>query len=212
MADDGRDQQQQNRAQIEAYSQRITRLRRILPIIAFLLLGLLVLAANPDFSRNGDKDDGGEGANNRLVIDRPQFNGRLPDGRAYRLTALQGVQKDNGDMTFSAAQMSVEAAQQKPSLFFTADEGFFQPQQPNQTGTALLAGNVVAQTGDGYELLAPKIEMNLRDALWQAEGGITMNGAGSALNAARLEADENNAAYRFHNIRMQLTPPDREAR
>ena len=52
MADDGRDKQREEAAHIEAYSQRIIHLRRILPIIAVLLLGLLVLAVNPDFSRN----------------------------------------------------------------------------------------------------------------------------------------------------------------
>lgn len=210
MADDGRDKQTEKAAHIEAYSQRIIHLRRILPIIAVLLLGLLVLAANPDFTRPPNQR-AAEAGDARLVIDRPVFDGRLSDGRAYRLIAAQGVQKNNGDMAFAEAQMNIAPGSQSPGLSFTAGKGFFSPQRPGQDGTARLQGNVVAQTGDGYEIRAPKAEMNLRAGLWQAAGGITMTGADSTLRAARLAADENTGIYRFENIRMRLVSADKGA-
>jgi hypothetical protein len=205
MADDGHDKRQENAAHIEAYSQRIIHLRRILPIIAFMLLGLLLLAANPDFSRKGDNDAAQENADNRLLIDQPEFNGRLVDGRAYRFSARQGAQKNNGSMVFFGAQLDVAANGVKPSIFFTAKEGFFDPQQSGQNAMARLAGNVVAKTGDGYELRAPEMEMRLSETLWLAEKGIAMQGPNGILRAARLQADDNEGIYRFRNIQMRLT-------
>ena len=99
MADDGREKQREKAAHIEAYSQRIIRLRRILPITAFLLLGLLVLAANPDFSRNLVKSKPENGMI-ILLIDRPVFDGRLTDGRPYRLPPCNGLRKMTAQWCF----------------------------------------------------------------------------------------------------------------
>ena len=117
MAEDGRTPDTKNAAELEAYSRRITRLRRILPVIAIFLLGLLVLAANPDFARKAGQN-APDSADHRLIIDHPVFDGRGRDGRAYRLTALQGMQKNDGTMAFSDAQMNIAANDQKPSIFF----------------------------------------------------------------------------------------------
>lgn len=204
MADDGRDKQREEAAHIEAYSQRITRLRRILPIIAVLLLGLLVLAANPDFSRKSNHDATPDNEDSRLLIDQPVFDGRLTDGRAYRFSALQGAQKNDGTMVFRSAQLNVAANGAKPSIFFTANEGFFDPQQNGKNAVARLAGNVVAKTSDGHELRAPKMEMRLNDAVWLAEKGLTMQGPSGTLRAAQLEADDKAAIYHFRNIQMRL--------
>ena len=204
MADDGRDKQTEKAAHVEAYSQRIIHLRRILPVIAILLLGLLVLAANPDFSRNLSNESKPENGNDHLLIDRPVFDGRLTDGRAYRFAALQGAQKNDGTMVFRSAQLNVTADGAKPSIFFTADEGFFDPQQSGQNAVARLTGNVVAKTGDGHELRAPKMEMRLNDSVWLAEKGVTMQGPSGTLRAAQLEADDKAAIYRFRKIQMRL--------
>ena len=204
MADDGRDKQREEAAHIEAYSQRIIHLRRILPIIAVLLLGLLVLAANPDFSHNSTHDATPDNEDSRLLIDQPVFDGRLTDGRAYRFSALQGAQKNDGTMVFRSAQLNVAANGAKPSIFFTANEGFFDPQQSGENAVARLAGNVVAKTSDGHELRAPKMEMRLNDAVWLAEKGLTMQGPSGTLRAAQLEADDKAAIYHFRNIQMRL--------
>ena len=204
MADDGRDKQTEKAAHVEAYSQRIIHLRRILPVIAILLLGLLVLAAIPDFSRNVNNDATPDNEDNHLLIDQPVFDGRLTDGRAYRFAALQGAQKNDGTMVFRSAQLNVTADGAKPSIFFTADEGFFDPQQSGQNAVARLTGNVVAKTGDGHELRAPKMEMRLNDSVWLAEKGVTMQGPSGTLRAAQLEADDKAAIYRFRKIQMRL--------
>ena len=204
MADDRRDKKTEKAAHIKAYSQRIIRLRRILPITAFLLLGLLVLAANPDFSRNLSNGSKPENGDDHLLIDRPVFDGRLTDGRAYRFAALQGAQKNDGTMVFRSAQLNVTANGAKPSVFFTANEGSFDPQQSGQKAVARLAGNVVAKTSDGHELRAPKMEMRLSDSVWLAEKGVTMQGPSGTLRAAQLEADDKAAIYRFRNIQMRL--------
>ena len=204
MADDGRDKQTEKAAHVEAYSQRIIHLRRILPVIAILLLGLLVLAAIPDFSRNVNNDATPDNEDNHLLIDQPVFDGRLTDGRAYRFAALQGAQKNDGTMVFRSAQLNVAANGAKPSIFFTANEGFFDPQQNGKNAVARLAGNVVAKTSDGHELRAPKMEMRLNDAVWLAEKGLTMQGPSGTLRAAQLEADDKAAIYHFRNIQMRL--------
>ena len=212
MVDDGRTPENQNSAELAAYSKRIVRLRRILPVIAILLCVLLVLAANPDFPRMagnkaGNKagnETGGDG-DNRLLIDRPVFAGRLADGRAYRLVALRGMQKNDGTMAFSAAQMRLAANDENPSLFFTARNGLLTPHHGSGGGSAQLSGDVTITTGNGYRINAPIIDMNLADAQWRAEAGVTMTGADSSLRAESLFADENSAVYRFENIRMRLS-------
>ena len=204
MADDGRDKQTEKAAHIEAYSQRIIHLRRILPIIAVLLLGLLVLAANPDFSGNLSNESKPENRNDHLLIDRPVFDGRLTDGRPYRLAALQWAQKNDGTMVFRGAELNVTANGAKPSIFFTANEGSFDPRQSEQKAVARLTGNVVAKTSDGHELRAPKMEMRLSDSVWLAEKGVTMQGPSGTLRAAQLEVDDTAAIYRFRKIQMRL--------
>lgn len=212
MADDGRPPQAQNATQLKAYSRRIARLRLILPIIAVLLLALLVLAANPDLALISNDDAAPENAGHRLLINDPVFDGRVPDGRAYRLTALQGMQKDDGIMAFTNAQMNIAANEQNPSLFFTANKGVLHPPTGPHASTAQLSGNVVVTTGDGYQITAPQIAISLADALWRAEDGVTMQGRDSTLRAARLEADETGGVYRFENIRMRLVPGRQEER
>ena len=167
MAEDGRTPHTKNAAELEAYSRRITRLRRILPVIAIFLLGLLVLAANPDFARKAGQN-APDSADHRLIIDHPIFDGR-GDGRAYRLTALQGMQKNDGTMAFSDAQMNIAANDQKP-VSFTANEGIFRP--PIARGdTAELSGDVNVTTYDGHDL-TPHIAINLADAIWHAKDGV----------------------------------------
>ena len=48
------------------------------------------------------------------------------------------------------------------------------------------------------------MEMRLNNAVWLAEKGITMRGPSGTLRAARLEADDNQAIYRFRNMQMRL--------
>ena len=211
MAEDGRTPDAKNAAELEAYSRRITSLRRILPVIAIFLLGLLVLAANPDFARKAGQN-APDGADHRLIIDHPVFDGRGRDGRAYRLTALQGTQKNDGTMAFSDAQMNIAANDQKPSLSFTANEGIFRPPTAARGDTAELSGDVNVTTGDGYKILTPHIAINLADAIWHAKDGVRMKGQDSTLRATRLEADESKAIYRFQNIRMRLLPGREEGR
>ena len=169
MADDGRDKQREEAAHIEAYSQRIIHLRRILPIIAVLLLGLLVLAANPDFSRNSTHDATPDNEDNRLLIDQPVFDGRLTDGRAYRFSALQGAQKNDGTMAVSDALMNIAGNDQKPSISFSANEGIFRSPIGARGDTVELLGDVNVTTGDGYQFLTPHIAINLADAIWYAK-------------------------------------------
>ena len=56
MVEDGRIPHSKNAAELGAYSRRIARLRRILPVIAIFLLGLLVIAFKPDFVRKAGQD------------------------------------------------------------------------------------------------------------------------------------------------------------
>ena len=211
MVEDGRIPHTKNAVELGAYSRRIARLRRILPVIAIFLLGLLVLAANPDFVRKASQD-AHESADNRLIIDHPVLNGRGPDGRAYRLTALKGTQKNDGTMAVSDAQMNIAGNDQKPSLYFTANEGIFRSPIGELGDTVELSGDVNVTTGDGYQFLTPHIAINLADAIWYAKSGVRMKWHDSTLRATRLEADENKAIYRFQNIRMRLLPGQQEGR
>lgn len=191
-------------ADIAAYSQRILTLRRVLPIAAFLLLLLLVLAANPDFSRAPDLDAlSNSDAHDRLVIDRPIFEGRMRDGRRYQLTAMQGAQKTNGDIGLSAARLEVDASQAQPALSFTADTGLY---RTNDGGMAGLRGNVVVASGDGRRISAPRLEMDIATASWQAPEGATMRAPSGDVTAQHLKADEARGLYRFQNIKMRLHP------
>ncbi|HCL49025.1 MAG TPA: hypothetical protein DHW86_05860, partial [Rhodobiaceae bacterium] len=189
---------------IAAYSKRILTLRRLLPLAACLLLLLLVLAANPDFVRapvvdgllTGDDND-------RLVIDRPVFEGRLPDGRRYQLAAVQGGQKTNGNVGLSAARLTIEAAPGRPAILFTADKGFY---RVTEDGTASLSGNVVVETGDGRYISAPRLDMNIDTASWQAPDGATMRAPSGDMTTQQLSVDETSGLYRFRDIKMRLRP------
>ena len=190
-----------NAAHIAAYSQRILTLRRVLPIAAFLLLILLVLAANPDLARAPQSNGLTSDDNDRLVIDRPVFEGRLPDGRRYELAALQGGQKINGDVNLLAARLAVAASKAHPALSFSADKGLY---RLSDDGMASLSGNVVVQTGDGRRIDTSQLEMNMATASWQAPKGATMRAPSGAVTAQLIEADEAQGLYRFHTIKMRL--------
>jgi lipopolysaccharide transport protein LptA len=189
---------------IAAYSKRILTLRRLLPLAACLLLLLLVLAANPDFVRAPVVDGFLTGDDNdRLVIDRPVFEGRLPDGRRYQLAAVQGGQKTNGNVGLSAARLTIEAAQGRPAILFTADKGFY---RVTEDGTASLSGNVVVETGDGRYISAPRLDMNIDTASWQAPDGATMRAPSGDMTTQQLSVDETSGLYRFRDIKMRLRP------
>lgn len=190
-----------NAAHIAAYSQRILTLRRVLPIAAFLLLMLLVLAANPDLARAPQPNKLTSDDNDRLVIDRPVFQGRLPDGRRYELAALQGGQKINGDVSLSAARLAVAASQAHPSLSFSADKGLY---RLGDDGMASLSGNVVVQTGDGRRISTAHLDMDMERASWQAPKGATMRAPSGDVTAQLIEADEAQGLYRFHTVKMRL--------
>jgi lipopolysaccharide transport protein LptA len=190
-----------NAAHIAAYSQRILTLRRVLPIAAFLLLMLLVLAANPDLARAPQPNKLTSDDNDRLVIDRPVFQGRLPDGRRYELAALQGGQKINGDVSLSAARLAVAASQAHPSLSFSADKGLY---RLSDDGMASLSGNVVVQTGDGRRISTAHLDMDMERASWQAPKGATMRAPSGDVTAQLIEADEAQGLYRSHKVKMRL--------
>ncbi|MBL70627.1 MAG: hypothetical protein CML95_03655 [Rhodobiaceae bacterium] len=211
MVEDGRIPHTKNAAELGAYSRRIARLRRILPVIAIFLLGLLVIASNPDFVRKASQD-APESGDDRLIIDHPVLDGRGPDGRAYRLTARRGTQKNDGTMAVSDALMNIAGNDQKPSLSFSANEGIFRSPIGARGDTVELLGDVNVTTGDGYQFLTPHIAINLADAIWYAKSGVRMNGQDSTLRATRLKADENKAIYRFQNIRMRILPGQQERR
>lgn len=211
MVEDRRIPHTKNAAELGAYSQRIARLRRILPVIAIFLLGLLVIASKPDFVRKASQD-APESGDNRLIIDHPVLDGRGPDGRAYRMTARRGTQKNDGTMAVSDALMNIAGNDQKPSLSFSANEGIFRSPIGSRGDTVELLGDVNVTTGDGYQFLTPHIAINLADAIWYAKSGVRMNGQDSTLRATRLKADENKAIYRFQNIRMRILPGQQERR
>ena len=127
-----------------------------------------------------------------------------PTGVPIASAALQGAQKNDGTTVFRSARLNVAANGAKPSIFFTANEGLFDPQQRGENAVARLAGNVIAKTSDGHELRAPKMEMRLNDAVWLAEKGLTMQGPSGTLRASQLEADDKAGIYRFRNIQMRL--------
>jgi len=193
-----------------AYSQRITRLRRLLPLIALLLFGLLVLASNPDFTRQ----TGGEGvaSSDRLVINRPVFAGRLNDGRPYLLKAEQGRQQTNGDVALRAADLTLDATAIKPSLSFVADQGFYKSPTGPEAGAASLSGNVVVKTGDGNVVRTQQLDMDVTNGNWQAPEGAGMDGPSGALTAKRMAADETLGVYHFENVTMRLQRQTAEAK
>lgn len=219
MADDKPHQDQMTQADaLAAHSQRIRRLRRFLPLIAVALVGLLVLATNFDLFRTPQNSGfGSSGLDvNRLVIDRPIFDGRLPDGRFYRFQAAQGRQQDNGDVVLSMARLAVNANDDKPSLAFAADEAVYEnptnvtDATANVSFNASLSGNVTVNLGDGHELDSPQLALAVDKAIWQAADGIEMRGPTGRLTAAQLTADEVSGVYRFQNIRMRLTRRNRQ--
>jgi hypothetical protein len=187
---------------VSAYSKRIQKLRKALPLAALLLLLILLFAANPDFMRTPPNAALTPDKDARLLIDSPVFEGRLDDGRRYRLQALQGGQQNNGDMKLTATQFDIEAGAGQTGISFMADAGLYRATQDN---TMRLSGNIKIATGDGHELYTPRLEVDIAAASWLAAQGVTMTGPSGKLTATRLAADEASGLYVLENIKMRLT-------
>lgn len=186
---------------VSAYSKRIQKLRKALPLAALALLLILLLAANPDFIRTPQKTALAPDENARLLIDSPVFEGRLADGRRYRLQALQGGQQNNGDMKLTATQFDIEAGAGQTGISFKADAGLYRVTQDN---AMRLSGNIKIVTGDGHELYTPRLELDIAASSWLAAQGVTMTGPSGDVTASRLAADEARGVYVLENIKMRL--------
>lgn len=201
---------QQPSADIGFYSKRIRLLRKILPVIALFLLLALVLAANPDLRSalmTGDNSSGSD--TDRLVIDRPQFEGRLADGRRFQMTALTGRQKTDGDIAMQNADILIDGDNPNGRMQLNAAHANYRPgaasarlygaQQNSQTADTLVTArdaldNVLTGTEMAADLDAGVLNANK----------VTMTGAAGRIDAAQVTAFTKTKHYRFSEAVMRL--------
>ncbi len=187
----------------EHYSNRVALLRKLLLGLAALGVLALIVGANPtlrdgvankiqqNFARNGLLAG--------LMIEEPIFEGRLPNGQNYQLSAQRG-QHDDGTIALEKLTLNIAPLATHNGLDLRADSGTI----TTGSQTAELHGAVRGTDSRGNQFSTDRLQMNIAQGKWLAPHEITMSGATGRLHATRLEADTNSGAYVFDNASLYI--------
>ena len=190
------------------YTQRVKLMRKLLPALAGLGLVLLLIGANLDaFSSLTGSTVRAVAPN--LAIQAPQFEGRLSDGRGFRLVAQSGRQNDDGALQLSGLQLRIAATgdaadTQMPimpdAISAQAEAGQFAADRK----TAQLTGNVRVRDAAQNDMQTETLLINLDSGALRAPQTIVFSSRSGRLQASRFEGDSQTATYRFYDVDMTL--------
>jgi lipopolysaccharide export system protein LptC len=208
----GADPRLQNYGKAVRHSSRVRFMRRVLPVIAILILALAAVIAwlDPfrivrdfplDVMKLSIKD-------NKLVMDAPKLSGFTKDGRGYNITANSAAQDlSNTNMIDLEGIKANFALTNDGSTELTAVKGLYDA----KADTVQLTDGVTIQSTAGYQgkLSEAFIEVKKGNVVTEKPVDITFNNG--TLRADRMQIFDNGARAFFEgNIKMQMKLPPPE--
>lgn len=198
------------------HSSRVRFLRRVLPALALVILGLAAFIAwlDPfrivrDFPLDVMKLSI---QGNKLVMDAPKLSGFTKDGRGYNITATAAAQDLTKTNIIELEGIKANfALTNNGSTEITAAKGLYDA----KGDTVRLTEGIVIRSTAGYEgkLQDATIEVKRGHVLTENPVDITFNNG--SIRADRMEVFDNGARAVFEGgvrMMMRLPPPQEQAK
>lgn len=163
-------------------SQAVAWAKRLLPVIALVLLTILAAAPNLRMGAATDRvvyhphaDAGGA----QSSMQNAQYHGVDQRGQPFTLTASEASQRGPNDVQLSRPEGDI-TLNSGAWLMLKSDSGMFD----QKADTLALAGNVTLYRNDGTIMTAPKAAINLHDGTANSVDPVAAQGPFGTLNAA----------------------------
>jgi hypothetical protein len=193
----------------EIHSRRVARLKLVLPGIAVVLLGLLVL-----FSRSGDDliqlaifdgTDSGGGVVLRDPVMRGTTSGNVP----YEISAATAHSQDTANALVNLREVNARFAPagSAPGYVIEATAGLMN----NETGLLDLRDGVTYRDDNGLVLVLIDFVYDTSRGTGRTKKPVSGTAPQGTLEAAGLQISQNPYAYIFERARLMVDPKPAQA-
>ena len=193
----------------EIHSRRVARLKLVLPGIAVVLLGLLVL-----FSRSGDDliqlaifdgtdSDGG------VVVRDPVMRGTTSSNVPYEISAATAHSQDTANTLVNLHEVNArfEPTGSAPGYVIEATAGMMN----NETGLLDLREGVTYHDDNGLVLVLIDFVYDTSRGIGSTKKPVSGIAPQGTLEAAGLQISQNPSAYIFERARLMVDPKPAQA-
>ncbi len=192
-------------AAVRRHSAMVWRLRRVLPLMAALCIGWILLTSV--MSRPTDSGLSLGAAilsSNALIMEQPHLIGYLPNARSYEVTARRATQQfskpDELDLSAINARISVSA---RDWTSVRASKGSYNRIEE----TLRLDGDIEVQASSGYTAKLTGADVNLKTGAMISQVPVKIVSANGTIDANGVEISDSGAHVKFFNgVQMTLQP------
>lgn len=181
-------------------------LRAVVPAAGLLLLaapfgGMLVSAFAPGFSIEGLRLE-----NDTLVIEAPRFEGTLPGGDAYYMTAKRAESRVGDLDTIDLYDLDLDLS---GAAGYRANAVFSRAQWTLSTEQLYSNEDVVVSDSTGASGVLAGVEMDWPGQVITSGGPVRFDFAGgNRLRAQEMYYDINASHWRFTRVLLEMTPAE----
>jgi hypothetical protein len=186
----------------EIHSRRVARLKLVLPGIAAVLLGLLVL-----FSRSGDDliqlaIFDGTGSGGGVVLRDPVMRGTTSGNVPYEISAATAHSQDTANALVNLREVNARFAPagSAPGYVIEATAGLMN----NETGLLDLRDGVTYRDDNGLVLVLIDFVYDTSRGTGRTKKSVSGTAPQGTLEAAGLQISQNPSAYIFERARLMV--------
>ena len=188
----------------EIHSRRVARLKLVLPGLAIIVLGLLVIFSRSDndiiqLAIFDATDSGGS-----IVLRKPVMRGTTSTDVPYEISAAIAHTQDASKTLINLRNVDAqfEPVDSAPGYFIEAKTGLMN----NETGILNLTDGVTYRDDNGLVLVLVDLLYHTTDGTGQTEKPVSGVAPQGTLEASGLQISDAPAVYIFDRVRLTIDP------
>ena len=188
----------------EIHSRRVARLKLVLPGLAIIVFGLLVIFSRSDndiiqLAIFDGTDSGGS-----IVLRKPVMRGTTSTDVPYEISAATAHTQDASKTLINLRNVDAqfEPVDSAPGYFIEAKTGLMN----NETGILNLTDGVTYRDDNGLVLVLVDLLYHTSDGTGQTEKPVSGFAPQGTLEASGLQISDGPAVYIFDRVRLTIDP------
>ena len=188
----------------EIHSRRVARLKLVLPGLALIVLGLLVIFSRTENDIIQLTIFDGTDAGGSIVLRKPIMRGTSSANVPFEISAATARAQDASKTLINLRNVDAkfEPVGSAPGYFIDAKTGLMN----NETGILNLTDGVTYRDDNGLVLMLVDLLYDTSDGTGQTEKTVSGVAAQGTLEASGLQISEAPAVYIFDRVRLTIDP------
>ena len=188
------------------HSGHVSKLKKLLPLTAFLLVCGFGASAMVSFVPNVDVEIGSSSLENgKLVMKQPKMAGFDKNNRAYDVKASRAIQDLKAPSVIMLEQIDALVPMDAKNMAdVTADDGIYN----SDTEKLVLRNNVLIKGARGMDIKLEEADIDMKTGAMESSKPVFVTSKDTDLTADSVTVEDNGARIVFKNrVRMTIRKP-----